>query len=139
MKRTVFGVTIAGSALALLATPAHAAGTEHFTYPEKCDTNGDTTVCLSESGQFNRTVTPSGNESLVGKGVTSFSITSPGSSFSDSYEYNIHVLWKQGDEQASHSKYSYTYSQDGLTCTLTDNYTYANGELRHEKPTVSCT
>jgi hypothetical protein len=138
MKYSLIVAAIAGGALALLAAPAHADGTEHFDFPEQCQTTEETTVCLSESGQFNRTFTPAGHELLVGKGVTSFTITSPQSSYSDSYEYNLQVVWKRGDLHAEHNAYTYTYSQDGMTCTLTDNYTYANGELRHDDPTLSC-
>lgn len=143
MKRVGAGITLAGVALALVTTPAQAAGTVHRSYPEQCDTypdypDGYVTVCYSSSEQYNDTVTPSGNESIVGKGTSSYSVTGASYAYSDTYDYKIHILLKSGAAQVVHQKYSDTFSIDGTTCTFTENYQFANGAVRHDKPAYSC-
>ena len=51
---------------------------------------------------------------------------------------NFVLVAKEGEPQVSHSngKSSFTYS--GTTCTYQYNYTYANGELRHEAYDFQC-
>jgi hypothetical protein len=143
MKRSMTNVAIAGAALALVATPAQAARVSQYNYPEECfsyydEYLGDTTVCYSARGHYNYTVTPSGNESYVGKDTSTFSVSNSSYSYSSSFDSRFHVLIKRGETHVVHQKYSDSYTVDGQTCTFTANFTYANGEVRHDEATNSC-
>jgi hypothetical protein len=56
----------------------------------------------------------------------------------DSVRYNGVYTAQDGSAQVSHynSKGQYTYGS--TTCTYTNNYTYANGEIRHDVLDLQC-
>ena len=143
MRRQFLHVGVAGIALALLGSPAQAAGTVHYDYTQPCYTSyvdqvGLATFCYSSSGQYQQTVTPSGNQSYVGQETSSFSMTTASSSHSESSLHKYHFLFTSGEVHVRHEEYSYSNTTDGKTCTVTVTLTFANGEMRHDRATNSC-
>jgi hypothetical protein len=141
MRRALTAFAVSVAAMTLSATPALAAPTQHFDFPETCSTFVDVTVCSSASGQFHTTETPSGNAIFSGSSTSTFSVTlSDGSSnFRETFTQKFNELVKKGELHVFHSRTNDTFTFNGSTCTFTDNFIFANGEVRHSKPDFSCT
>jgi hypothetical protein len=121
------------------SAPASAGGTVHFDFPQSCILRaGLVFICSSSSGQYTTTTTPSGITSLVGKGTRTFSQSSPSRSISETSEYKFNTVLIQGETVLNRSMYTTTVKLDGQTCIYSDNYLFANGEIRHAEPTVKC-
>ena len=128
---------LAGSALALTATPAQAA-TQFYNSPVSCYTvHQFVTFCLGASVQVN---------SVQNNGVwvyntietTTYTATSAdGDYFSRSYASKATFVSSRGSEITRH-KSTETVTIDGQTCTIEENQVYANGSLRTVDSTVTC-
>jgi hypothetical protein len=124
---------------ALLARPAYAAPTVHFEEPELCFEDGyGTTTCTSSVGQYNTTITPSGDEHLQGKGVTTYSVVSPSGSLYDTREYNITYFRKAGELHVFKEQSIETFVIDGRICNLKVHYHFANGRTQFDRPQLIC-
>lgn len=140
MRRAMAPLAASVAAAIFSATPASAAATQHFDFPETCFTSGDVTICSSASGQFHTTETPSGNTIFSGKSTSTFSVTSTdgSSDFSDTFAQQFNELVKKGEVHVFHSRFKDTFTFAGSTCTFTDNFIFANGEVRHSQPDFNC-
>lgn len=140
MKRAMLTLWAAVSAIVLSASVASAAATVHFSLPRLCADDGTYTVCSQADGQNNYETTPSGNIHHTGKGTIIYSITVDDGSFtySDTYDYKLDFLSKDGVAQVTVRKVSDTTLSGGLSCTFTDHYVFANGDIRHSTPSYTC-
>jgi hypothetical protein len=137
MRLVGSGCLIAAMALALGATPAHAAGTVHYDFPEQCWTTyndpheGDITTCYSSSAQVTTTSTKSGNLLYRVKGTDHNSYTSDHGTQSYDSDFRLQVITKNGEQQVSRIVDSVTYTlTNGTTCTIEWQFTFAGGEIR---------
>lgn len=142
--RRILGIPAVGLAVVLgAAAPAGAAssdGAQRYKTSE-CTVEDDATVCRTLQGTSNSTVTPSGqiSSTLIG----SFDITV---TFTDGYSYTSsgsvkdHTLWKQGEV---HEQSAHLYRTDSSpvmgTCTYSEDAVFANGSIRLQNFSFTCT
>jgi len=138
MKKLAAAV-LAGSALALLATPAQAA-TVHVEEPFTCRVDPDLpeyTFCMSLEGQIN-TVYNNNIYIYSGKLKVFDRVTTPDGTFTQASYYKFSdVFTKVGSAQ--HSRYYTSITSDWGTCIMEGAIVFAEGEVKHSIETVECT
>lgn len=138
--RTLAASGVAAVAALLLAAGPASAATQRFDFPQQCyDLGGGYTLCESSSGQSNTAQTPSGNYNSTGKGASTFSIVGPGYDYSSGLDYKFGVHYQQGELHQYRAQSTDVVTFNGQTCTYGTNLVFANGEIRHDKPTLDCT
>jgi hypothetical protein len=138
MKVAIMSV-IAGSALALLATPAQAA-TDRYDSPLACQTYPEEglTFCSSSSGQYN-SVNSRGAWVYNGKGTLFYSASyTDGSYYSESFATKISSVTSR-ENNVYRTSVSYTSVFGGVTCIAEQRLVFTAGQVRVDDFTVACT
>jgi hypothetical protein len=142
----VSAVIIASLALAGPAGAAPGSGAQVVNTHE-CYVYVDFTICESLHSVYNPTETGSGNSSVVinTRFDNTFTGTGPlaGCSERTTGSNQQHYTTNPDGPQQQHSRLLHQYTVDcpgaAYSCTFEQNYTYANGDLRHEKSRHECT
>ena len=139
LRLVITALFLFGGAFAL-AGPAVAAPAQPYSYGPECYDFGEGyQVCFSGRGVVKDNQSASGNTLFKASGDSSYEVLLNGEVIEQcSSKSNFVLVAKEGEPQVPHSngKSSFTYS--GTTCTYQYNYTYANGELRHEAYDFQC-
>jgi hypothetical protein len=98
-----------------------------------------TTFCYQENGVSSYNQTPSGNTEYTIKGESCTSESLNGTLVSqDCTKFHYKEIAKDGRTQVEHSHSAGSYTSNGVTCTVSYNVIYTNGEVRHERQADSC-
>ena len=147
MRRIAQLLTIAAAlpgSLLIAAGTATAGPAVPYSYSDCTDYGSGYAYCEEGHGVYAANDTPSGNEMGKATGFVSQKLTYNGQVyFQNSNQFNAVFVRSDGDPKVAHynQKSEFTYSDGSATsgCTSQDNYTYANGEVRHSVYSFQCT
>jgi hypothetical protein len=134
-KLLAIKAVIAGSALALLATPADAA-VYRYNQPVTCYEFEGGSSCYGSTGQFN-IIENSGVYGYTGQAKLTYSYTSPSSTYSGSFTYKNIEVFTRGSS-VSRQTWSNIITTNGSTCTIEATVLFAGGKIHIEEVTNDC-
>jgi hypothetical protein len=140
IRTRCLSAVVAGSALALLATPAHAA-VERIDEPYACVEfpEDGLLLCQAFSMQTNSVATPAGVRVYSGRYTLDFTITIPAQNYSYSGSTVSHFGSVYGKGADVSRNFTYDVSvENGLTCVFERKFIFAGGQVRVGEETTEC-
>lgn len=139
IRSVVTAFVLLGSALAL-AGPAVAAPAQPYRYNDCVDFGNGYVSCFSGHGTFVENQSASGTTLYRVSGTSADQITLNGEVVAQYSNKQTFVLVQRGgQDQVVHNNGDGSFTFPDFGCTYKFNYTFANGEIRHDVYDIRCT
>lgn len=127
---------IVGASSPALAASSSGAGRYYVSNDQSCADNGTVTFCSQDHTNSNSVATPSGNYVTTTNSIYKLTITDSSSGY---VYYSFSGTYRGTDtNQQNHYAYSQSFTLFGQTCTASQQYHYANGQLQFDRPVDTC-